>query len=79
MPSSFFLSSHILPHFHCKPLEEPTSLEHWKNTADERRSKDPDERYDNPSSEEAARKDVVGEEHGDGDLGALAGCWGRCV
>lgn len=71
------LSFQIPPDLHDKPFQKPTRLKHREHTADSRACEDPDERYDDPGCEEAAREDVVGEEHGDGDLRnkyRLAGC-----
>jgi hypothetical protein len=62
------LSPHVPPHFDSKSLEKPTRLEDGQYDTDESRCEDPDEGDDDPGCEEAAREDVVGEEHWDWDL-----------
>ena len=66
-----FLPSQIPPNLHRKPLQKPTSLYHRKNNTNERRRKDPNERYHDPAGEEATGENVVGEEHWYGDLSLI--------
>ena len=62
------LPPQVLPDFDGKPLQESSRLDDRQHTADRRRSKHPDEGDDDPGGEEAAREDVVGEEHRDWNL-----------
>jgi hypothetical protein len=70
MPPSLpaFLPPQIPPNLDGKPFQEPARLDNRQNDTDRRRGEDPDEGNDDPGGEEAAREDVVGEEHRDWDL-----------